>query len=62
MYDMIKERDVKIDWLGKTNAELDNRYLMKVAELEELRMNYMGLKGELDRIKAQMNGGQTARD
>ena len=62
MYDMIKERDGKIDWLGKTNAELDNRYLMKVVELEELRVNYMGLKSELDRIKTQMNGGQTARD
>ena len=44
LYDMIKERDRQIDWLGKTNAELDSRYLMKVTELEELRGNYVSVK------------------
>jgi hypothetical protein len=58
---MIKERDRQIDWLGKTNAELDSRYLMKVAELEELRVNYTGVKSELDRIKSQVKSGLAGR-
>jgi hypothetical protein len=58
---MIKEKNIQIDWLGKTNSELDSRYLKKVAELEELRVNYTGVKSELDRIKSQANGGLAGR-
>lgn len=47
----MKERDATINELGKRIKELDTRYLMKVAEVEEARVYNEKLKGEVERMR-----------
>ena len=56
MYEKIKEKDRQIDHLGKVNAELERKYLIKVAELEELRVNFMSVKEEVEGLKGKYVG------
>jgi hypothetical protein len=44
LYEKIKEKDRHINSIGKLNADLDRKYLIKVAELEQMRLDYLRVK------------------
>jgi hypothetical protein len=58
LYEKIKEKDRQIDHLAKVDAELELKYLIKVAELEELRVNFMSVKGEVEGLKDKLEAGK----